>query len=77
MKQGVDMDEERKRFSEEYKLEDFGNTVAKCPKCGHLEQDSWELDDEGVFTCGNCESEFWYEKEVIVEFTTYAEKRSI
>lgn len=45
---------------------------AKCPFCGHEDRDSWELRDSGENTCGECEREYFYEREVVAWFTTIA-----
>lgn len=65
------MDDRRKEFAEEYKLENFANSNAQCPECGYLDEDSWELDDKGIHECGKCGVEYWYEKDITVDFTTY------
>jgi hypothetical protein len=47
---------------------------AVCPYCGYADKESWELDgedgQEGETTCGSCERDFIYYRNVSVTFTT-------
>lgn len=43
----------------------------KCPHCGDENNDSWEIQpDSGDHVCGNCDGEFFYEREISVTYTT-------
>ena len=47
----------------------------KCPYCGYENTDSWEMDDSsGEVECGRCGSEYEYEREVSVSYSTYPKK---
>jgi hypothetical protein len=46
----------------------------ECPFCGSIDQDAWELDDEGETHCGSCGSELEYEKVVTVEYNIRPKK---
>ena len=42
-----------------------------CPYCGHEHQDAWEWrSDSSEVNCGNCDTEFHYERIITVEYTT-------
>ena len=42
-----------------------------CPYCGYTERDSWELtDDDGENTCGRCDSEYEYTRNVSITYST-------
>lgn len=42
-----------------------------CPYCGYKEIDSWEVSgDDGENTCGRCDSEYSYTRDVEVTYTT-------
>ena len=42
-----------------------------CPYCGYTERDSWELtDDDGQNTCGQCDSEYEYTRDVSITYST-------
>lgn len=42
-----------------------------CPHCGNEENDSWEVEpDSGERECGNCNREYFYERQMTVEYIT-------
>jgi DNA-directed RNA polymerase subunit RPC12/RpoP len=42
-----------------------------CPYCGYVARDSWELSgDDGENTCGRCEKEYNYTRNVEITYTT-------
>ncbi|SRR3972149_1020349 len=43
-----------------------------CPYCGHEDDESWNLEEEGETqkTCESCEKEFNVEKEVSITYST-------
>lgn len=41
-----------------------------CPHCGHEVRDSWEFDDDGEWTCGECEQDFTFERIVSCSYCT-------
>ncbi len=44
-----------------------------CPWCGYVFTDSWEFSDEGEHNCGECEHDFYYNREVLVSYSTVKE----
>lgn len=45
-----------------------------CPHCGHQFIDSWEMDDEGEEYCEYCGKDFYYERIVTVEYSSFKSK---
>lgn len=42
-----------------------------CPYCGYEDRDSWECrEDDGEATCGHCEKDYSYIRNVEVTYTT-------
>jgi hypothetical protein len=55
--------------------EQLYESLLKCPYCGNENQDSWEIEDSsGERECGRCNSEYEYEREVSVSYSTYPKK---
>ncbi|WP_161805274.1 TFIIB-type zinc ribbon-containing protein [Sporosarcina globispora] len=48
----------------------------KCPFCGSVNHDAWELSDEGETYCGSCGSDLEYESVVTVEYNIRPKKCS-
>lgn len=49
----------------------YGNDECICPYCGAENGDSWELsDDSGQTPCGTCGRDFFYERQIAVEYST-------
>ncbi|SEH78049.1 TFIIB zinc-binding [Halobacillus karajensis] len=46
----------------------------KCPYCGNVDYDAWELEDEGETYCGACGSELEYERVVTIDYNVRPKK---
>lgn len=46
-----------------------------CPYCGWEDKDSWEAGDSGNMECDRCGTEFHFEKDVRVTYSTDKIKR--
>lgn len=55
---------EVKQISTQYTTEPI------CPHCGHRVRDSWELDEDGTYDCGECGEEFNYTKNITITYST-------
>lgn len=47
-----------------------------CPFCGNEVGDSWEMEGEEDYECGNCQSHFSYQRHVTVEYCSQPLKKS-
>lgn len=45
-----------------------------CPYCGHVVDDSWEWDDCGEEECSDCENVFFYQRHVVIDYSTSKDK---
>jgi transposase len=41
-----------------------------CPYCGYTMSDSWEMEDDGSWTCDACNNEFRYQRNISVSYTS-------
>lgn len=41
-----------------------------CPYCGYTMSDSWEMGEDGSWTCDECNNEFIYQRNVFVSYTS-------
>lgn len=49
----------------------FNDYDPKCPHCGYVKQNGWELQDHaGELECPECGKKYEYIKHVILEFET-------
>lgn len=55
--------------------EEYGDDF-KCPYCGEIDHDAFELSDSGTTECGSCNSEIEYEREYSVTYTVSPVKMS-
>lgn len=64
------------KFDEEVEeLETFGEDEITCPVCGSKQSDSWEYScDSDEHTCGECGSEYEWERQVEVTYSSQATK---
>ena len=60
-----------KSFFRDGSIDHERTSQAVCPHCGEIDESCWEYrGDSGVITCGECEEDFLYEREIIAEYTT-------
>jgi hypothetical protein len=43
----------------------------QCPYCQHIHRDSWELDDDGLMDCEQCEREIVYSRNTTITYTAH------
>lgn len=55
-------------FVEVDEVEDDWHDEFICPYCKEVDQDAFELQDEGETECGNCGSTIRYVREVVVQY---------
>ena len=54
-------------------IETYNHDSIKCPWCGHIYRDSWELgDDDGERECGSCGRKYQWSRIISVSFTAKA-----
>lgn len=41
-----------------------------CPYCGYVMSDSWEMEEDGSWTCDECQNEFNYMRNISVSYTS-------
>lgn len=52
-------------------LESLDKTKLVCPYCGAIQEDTCELEEgTGTDFCGECEKEFSFTKEIVIEFSS-------
>lgn len=59
--------------------ETYNSDDAKCPYCGYVNLDSWELGDGdgeecGETECGECEKRFLWSRRIAITFVCYPVK---
>lgn len=47
-----------------------------CPYCGYVDEDAFELEDEGITKCNRCGSEIEYERIVTIEWLVKPKKKA-
>ena len=62
-----------KRFEPEPEAQEYEHYFV-CPYCGHIDYDSFELEDNGTTECGLCGGEVEFERVVTVEYNVYPKK---
>ena len=51
-------------------LDYYRESEITCPYCLNKEEDSWETEDSGEYTCSRCEKEFYVEIETEIKYTS-------
>jgi len=52
-------------------IDDLYDESLKCPYCGAVQGDDWELEEgDGITECCECEKEFKFNKQYIVKYTS-------
>ena len=62
-------------FNEEVEEEEYHDDF-KCPYCGHINNDAFELEDEGETECGHCGSLLEYNREITISYSVTPKKKN-
>lgn len=52
-------------------LDCWHTDLITCPYCGYKDQDSWEVTESGIITCGECNKDFFTERNVFVYYSSF------
>lgn len=63
-------------FKDEEEIDETLEDEFTCPYCGYINEDGFELEDNGEYNCPRCNSELEFERVVAIEYNVIPKKKA-